>query len=87
MDTLVGYVAAFCTTAAYFPQALKVFRTKQTRDISLGMYILMTTGLSAWLVYGIMISSQPIIIANIVTLILDLYILAVKIIQGKYNET
>lgn len=83
MDTFIGYAAAFCTTAAYFPQALKVFKTKQTRDISLGMYILMTTGLFGWLAYGIMISSQPIIIANIVTLILDLYILTIKIFQGK----
>jgi len=86
MDSIIGYIAAFCTTAAYFPQAMKVYKTKQARDISLGMYLLMTTGLTAWLVYGLMISSMPIIVANIITLILALYILIVKIILEKKEK-
>ena len=83
MDSIFGYIAAFCTTAAYLPQALKVYKTGQTRDISLGMYILMTVGLMSWLTYGIIINSTPIIAANIITLVLTFYILAVKIIHQK----
>jgi MtN3 and saliva related transmembrane protein len=79
MEALIGYIAAFCTTAAFFPQALKVFKTRQTRDISLWMFLLMTTGLTAWLIYGLLISSAPIISANIVTLIFAIYILVMKI--------
>jgi MtN3 and saliva related transmembrane protein len=79
MESLFGYIAAFCTTAAFFPQALKVFKTRQTRDISLWMFLLMTTGLTAWLIYGLLISSAPIILANIVTLIFAIYILIMKI--------
>jgi MtN3 and saliva related transmembrane protein len=79
MESIIGYLAAFCTTAAYFPQALKVFKTRQTRDISLWMFLLMTTGLTAWLIYGILISSAPIIAANVITLILAIYILIMKL--------
>jgi MtN3 and saliva related transmembrane protein len=79
MEQLIGYIAAFCTTAAYFPQALKVFKTRQTRDISLWMFLLMTTGLVAWLMYGILIVSAPIIAANVITLVLAIYILVMKL--------
>jgi MtN3 and saliva related transmembrane protein len=79
MHEYIGYVAAFCTTAAYFPQALKVFKTRKTKDISIWMFLLMTTGLAGWLVYGLMISAYPIIFANTITLILAIYILIMKI--------
>jgi MtN3 and saliva related transmembrane protein len=91
MESFIGYIAAFCTTAAFFPQAMKVYRTRQTRDISLWMFLLMTTGLIAWLIYGLLINSLPIILANIVTLIFAVYILIMKIIlesnksQEKYE--
>jgi MtN3 and saliva related transmembrane protein len=79
MESIIGYIAAFCTTAAFFPQALKVFKTRQTRDISLWMFLLMTLGLSAWLIYGVFISSLPIILANLITLFFAIYILIMKL--------
>ena len=82
MDTIIGYIAAACTTASFIPQAIKVYKTKNTRDISLGMLALMTFGVFAWLVYGIMISAMPIIAANLITLLLSLYILIMKIKLG-----
>jgi len=75
----IGFLAAFCTTVAFFPQALKVWRTKSTRDISLYMFIIFTIGVVSWLIYGITISDLPIILANAVTLILSLFILVYKI--------
>lgn len=74
-----GYLAAFCTTASFFPQAIKVFKTGHTKDISLGMFMLMTAGVSFWLVYGLLIESPPIIMANSVTVVLSFYILFMKI--------
>lgn len=79
METIIGYIAAFCTTAAFVPQAIKVYKTKHTKDISMAMFVLMTTGIFLWLVYGLIISSLPIIIANAITIILDIYILIMKI--------
>ncbi len=79
---VLGIAAAFCTTAAFLPQALKTIRTKHTKDISLGMYLLMVTGLSLWLAYGIFKGDLPIIIANSVTVVLAGLILFMKMRNG-----
>ena len=79
MDTILGYLAAFCTTLAFVPQALKVYKSKHTKDISIGMFSLMNIGIVLWLVYGFLITSYPIIIANAVTIIFSMYILITKI--------
>lgn len=76
---LVGYIAAFCTTAAYIPQAVKVYKTKQTKDISIGMFFIMVIGLFLWLAYGFMSDSMPIIWSNVVTIVIAGYILVMKI--------
>ena len=66
-NELIGFIAAVCTTFAFLPQAIKVWKTKQTKDLSLGMYTVMFIGISLWFVYGLRINSLSIIIANIVT--------------------
>ena len=75
----VGFFAAFCTTFAFVPQAIKVYKSKSTKDISLYMFLIFTIGVLSWLMYGIVISDLPIILANSVTLILSLFILVYKI--------
>lgn len=77
--TIIGLAAATCTTIAFLPQAIKVIKTKQTKDLSLGMYFTFTTGVFLWLVYGIMISDFPIIVANAVTLLFASVILLMKL--------
>lgn len=79
ISTIFGYIAAACTTISFVPQAIKVYKTKSTRDISLGMFLLMSTGVAFWLIYGLMINSYPIVLANAVTLFLSFYILIMKI--------
>jgi MtN3 and saliva related transmembrane protein len=79
LTLIIGCAAAFCTTVSFVPQAIKVYKTKHTKDISLGMFLLMTTGVLFWLIYGLMISSPPIIAANAATLLLSFYILVMKI--------
>lgn len=76
---ITGYVAATCTTFAFIPQAVKVFKTKDTSGISLSMYSLFTFGVAAWLAFGILKSELPIIIANGITLPLAAMILFYKI--------
>ena len=82
MTELIGYIAAFCTTFSFLPQAIRVIRTRHTRDLSLLMYVLFTFGVAAWLVYGILVSSWPVIVANAITLILALIILIMKLRWG-----
>ncbi len=76
---IVGYVAAACTTFAFVPQALKVLKTKDTSAISLKMYSMFTFGVATWLVFGILKSELPIIIANGITLLFAALILGYKI--------
>jgi MtN3 and saliva related transmembrane protein len=78
----IGSAAATLTTTAFIPQAWKVWRTRHTADISLGMYILFTLGVALWLTYGILLESWPIIIANCVTLLLAGMVLVMKIKFG-----
>ena len=63
-----GYVAAVCTTGAYVPQVLKVWRTRATKDISLKMIAVLVTGLVLWLAYGIHKGEVPLVLANSITL-------------------
>ncbi len=80
---LIGYIGAFMTTAAFFPQTWQVIRTRDTRSISLAMYILFTLGICFWLIYGVMIESFPVTIANAITLVLSSIILYMKINETK----
>lgn len=77
--SVIGFFAAFCTTISFLPQAVKTIKTKDTSGISLGMYILFTLGVFSWLVYGVLVKDNPIIIANTITFILASIILGLKI--------
>lgn len=78
----IGSSAAILTTTAFIPQAVKVWHTRHTADISLGMYTLFTLGVALWLIYGALLDSWPIIIANCVTLLLAGAVLVMKIRFG-----
>ncbi len=76
---LIGFTAATLTTVAFVPQAIKTFRTRDTKSISLGMYVVFTVGVAFWLGYGVLLRSWPMILSNIVTLGLAGGILAMKL--------
>lgn len=78
LDT-IGSTAAFCTTASFLPQLVRVWRRKQAEDISLLMFLLFCLGLLCWLIYGVGLNSMPMILANAVTLVLALAILVLKV--------
>ena len=79
---LVGFAAATCTTLAYAPQFLKVWRTRSTEDISLGMFLVMVLGLGLWLLYGVLSGDAPLIASNAVTIVLAGGILFMKLRYG-----
>ncbi|MGC4115920.1 MAG: SemiSWEET transporter [Myxococcales bacterium] len=82
LENWIGSVAAVLTTLAFVPQALMVIREKQTRGISLGMYVLFTVGVALWFVFGLLIGSVPVTVANGITLVLASIILAMKLRYG-----
>ena len=87
LSELFGYFAATATTASFIPQAVKVMRTRDTRSLSLGMYVLFTLGVMLWLVYGILLKAPPIILANSVTLFFASVILLYKLSEKKHSRT
>ena len=77
--TAIGLIVAACTTFAYVPQAVKTIKTKDTKSLSLIMYVIMTIGIVLWLFYGVLKNDLPIIIANTITLLFAGIILILKI--------
>ena len=75
----IGFLVTFCTTISFLPQAIKVYKTRSTKDISLYMFLIFTVGVLSWLIYGLIINDLPVILANAVTLILSFFILIYKI--------
>lgn len=82
LTSVIGFIAAILTTVAFVPQVMKIWRTRSAKDVSLGMYTLFTIGVVLWLVYGILIGSWPIILANCVTLLLAGVVLVMKVKFG-----
>lgn len=77
--TLVGSVAAVCTTGAFVPQVVRVWRLKSAGQISLTTFLAFAVGTLVWLIYGILIDSIPVMAANGVTLVLALTIVSLKL--------
>jgi len=76
---LLGAAAGLLTTASFVPQVLKTLRTRQTRDISLTMWLAFCAGVLLWTVYGFLIEAWPVVITNIPTLVLAGTILVIKL--------
>ncbi|MDH4087529.1 MAG: SemiSWEET transporter [Nitrospira sp.] len=79
---ILGVTAGTLTTVAFIPQLAKALKSKSTGDLSWGMVLTFTIGVLLWLIYGIWIDSLPVILANAVTLLLQLGIVSLKIKYG-----
>lgn len=80
--TIIGSAAAVLTTTAAVPQAVKAHRSRETKDLSLLMYLISAAGVSLWAVYGLCVLSLPIILANTITLLFFSYIIFLKLKHG-----
>lgn len=87
----LGLLAAFLTTIANIPQAVKVIRTRSTKSLSAPTYALLFTGLSLWTVYGIIRNDLPVILGNAVAAVLCGTILGIKLwykyVAGEKDDT
>jgi MtN3 and saliva related transmembrane protein len=77
--TLIGMVAALCTTAAFVPQVLQILKTGNVEGISVSMYSILTFGVALWLIYGIILQDLPMFLANLVTFLLSSSVLALTL--------
>jgi MtN3 and saliva related transmembrane protein len=66
---ILGYTAATLTTLSFVPQAIKTLRSGDTAAISLRMYLLFTSGIALWGIYGLLKGDGPLVVANAITLV------------------
>ena len=82
---IVGLIAASFTTFAFVPQVFKIWKNRNASGVSISMYVIMLIGISIWLYYGLLIKSVAVITANIVSGLLQLFIIIFTLINRK-NE-
>ena len=78
--TILGLLGGALTTSSFLPQVIKSWKTKSTGDVSMWMFLLLTIGISIWMVYGFMIGSLPVVVANAGSLILSVIMIIFKLI-------
>ncbi|HEX5998367.1 MAG TPA: SemiSWEET transporter [Hyphomicrobiaceae bacterium] len=86
LESLIGAAAAFCTTVSYVPQLKKVWTTRETRDLSLRMLLILAAGLALWIVYGLLRGDAVIIAANGLSLTLLSCIIYFKLNERKASH-
>lgn len=79
MTIYLGYLAGFITVGAFLPQAIRILRTRQTRDLSLGTFTLLITAGSLWLVYGVLNRDWPVVVTNLGMVSLNIVIVGAKL--------
>ena len=82
---IIGLIAAVFTTAAFIPQVLKISKKRSAKGVSVSMYVVMFIGICFWLLYGILINSTAVIVANLISGILQLVIIFFSLIHRKNN--
>ena len=75
----IGIAAGALTTVSFVPQVVKTYKTRSTKDIASGMFVVLGAGVVLWIVYGVMVNSLPVILANSCTLVLVAALIALKI--------
>jgi MtN3 and saliva related transmembrane protein len=81
--TVIGYLAALCSTLSFAPQAWKIIRSGKTRDIALGMYVLTVAGFALWLAFGLAQAQWPLILSNGICLVFSGFILVMKLLPAR----
>jgi len=79
--TLLGLIGGTLTTSSFVPQVLKAVKTRSTRDVSTGMFVLLSAGIFIWIVYGIKINSLPVILTNSISFVFSVIILVYKVVN------
>ena len=82
---IIGFTAAICSTFGFLPQVIRVWKTKETDQLSGGAFMLMLIGAILWLSYGMLKSDMVIISANSITLLFIGYITFEKA-RSKYSN-
>ena len=83
---IVGACAACASVSSFAPQAWKIVRTRETKDLSLPMWILEVVGFALWTGYGVLLAKWPLIVPNALCLILSTFILTMKLLPRRKRD-
>ncbi len=75
----IGYAGSFLTSITFVPQVYKSWQSKSVGDLSSWMIVILLTSTVLWLVYGFLISSGPVIVANTIVLSISMLLMYFKI--------
>ncbi len=77
---ILGLIATCFTTSSFMPQVWRTWRTRDVSGISLATYVVLTIGLTLWLIYGLFKGDLPLVVANSVMVTLTIAISAMKVV-------
>ena len=76
---IIGLAAGICTATSLLPQVFKTLKEKKAEDVSLVMLLVLMTGISLWIVYGIKKDDLPIIATNSFSLLVNITMIILRI--------
>ena len=81
MDTtqLIGIGASIGTGISLLPQLIKLVKEKKAENVSMGMMLVLLSGLILWVIYGIRKEDWIIITSNAVSLLLNATIILLSL--------
>lgn len=84
--TILGLIGGTFTTASFLPQVFKTWKTRSAKDVSSGMFVLLSVGITFWIAYGFKIGSIPIVTANLISLVLAIAMLGMKTLYNNRKK-
>jgi MtN3 and saliva related transmembrane protein len=85
MESTIGIIAGVLTGVSMLPQLVKIIKEKDGRTISVGMLLILISGLSMWVWYGFLKGDAPIIVTNSFSILVNLVILSLKFVYKRKN--
>lgn len=79
----LGLSAAILTMFSFIPQVMKVIRHKSAKDVSIITIMQLSLGVLLWIIYGIHLKDSIIIMANAVTLLTLVVLIALYFKYGR----
>lgn len=76
---IIGIIAGICTASSLLPQVIKTLKEKKAEEVSLGMLLVLMTGVALWIVYGIEKDDLPIIVTNCFSLLVNIVMVILRI--------
>jgi MtN3 and saliva related transmembrane protein len=67
----LGLLAGALTVSSFLPQVIRTWRSRRTSDLSLGMFALLVTASTLWIIYGFVINDTAVILTNIGMVLLN----------------